>query len=43
MLRGKNFINFESLNAFNLELNIIPLKKIREKGFLVDDSHECTI
>ena len=43
MLRGKNFINFESLNTFNLELYIIPLKKVREKGLLVDDSHECTI
>ena len=43
MLRGKNFINFESLNAFNLELYIIPLKKVREKGLLVDDSHKCAI
>lgn len=43
MLRGKNFINFEPLNTFYLELNVISLKEVREKGFLVDHSHECAI
>ena len=39
-MRGEHLLNLKSLQTLHLELNVVPRKKISEKGLLVNYSNK---